>query len=100
MTTRKHKPVHPGEILRHDFLDAMGITAYRLSKATGISAQQIGRILKGTRGITADAALRLARALGTSPTVWMGLQARYDLDVAEDKAGRVIEKRVQRIKAA
>lgn len=100
MTTKKHRPIHPGEILREDFLEPMGVSAYRLSKATGISAQQIGRILKGTRGVTADAALRLARAFGTSATVWMGLQARYDLDVAEDKAGRLIEKRVRPIKAA
>ena len=99
-TKRKHKPIHPGEVLRFDFLEPMGVTAYRLSKATGISAQHLGRILKGTRGVSGDVALRLARALGTSAQVWMGLQARYDLDLAEDKGGKQIEKQVRLIKAA
>ena len=99
-TTRKHKPIHPGEVLRLDFLEPMNVSAYRLAKVTGISAQQIGRILKGTRGISADFALRLARALGTSAQVWMGLQAQYDLDVAQEAYGRAIEKQVRLIDAA
>ncbi len=99
-TRNKHKPIHPGEVLRFDFMEPMGVSAYRLAKVTGISAQQLGRILKGTRGIGADVALRLARALGTSAQVWMGLQARYDLDVAQDLHGRLIEKQVRQIKAA
>jgi addiction module HigA family antidote len=100
MSNRRLKPVHPGEVLQLDFLEPMGVTAYRLSKETGISAQQIGRIIKGTRGVSADAALRLARFFGTSPQVWMGLQAQYDLDVAEDQSGREIKKRVKPYKAA
>ena len=99
-TTRKHKPIHPGEVLRLDFLEPMNVSAYRLAKVTGISAQQIGRILKGTRGISADFALRLARALGTSAQVWMGLQAQYDLDVAQEAYGRAIEKQVRLIDVA
>jgi plasmid maintenance system antidote protein VapI len=58
-------------------------------------AAHIGRIIKGTRGITGDVALRLARFLGTSARVWMGLQAQYELDAAEDKAGREIARRVR-----
>jgi antitoxin HigA-1 len=102
MTTpsRKLKPVHPGEVLRLDFLEPMDISMYRLAKETGISQQHIGRIVKGTRGISADAALRLARFFGTSAKLWMGLQAQYDLDVAEDAAGAKIEKRVQPLRAA
>lgn len=96
---RKHKPVHPGEILRFDFLEPMGITAYRLAKETGVSQQHIGRIIKGTRGIGGDVALRLARFFGTSAKLWMGLQAQYELDVAEDAAGREIEERVRPYKA-
>lgn len=98
--TTKHKPIHPGEVLRHDFMEPLGISAYRVGKATGISAQHIGRILKGTRGISADAALRFARAFGTSAELWMGLQAQYDLDRTEDEIGRQIEREVQPIKAA
>lgn len=97
---RKHTPVHPGDVLRLDFLEPMGVSVYRLSKETGISAQQYGRILKGSRGISADVALRLARFFGTSARVWMGLQAQYDLDVAEDAAGREIQKRVRPLRAA
>ncbi len=100
MTTRKHKPVHPGEVLKLDFLEPMGITAYRLSKETGISAQHLGRIIMGTRGITADVALRLARFFGTSAQVWMGLQTHYELDRVEDESGREIELRVKPLKAA
>jgi len=95
MTTRKLKPVHPGEVLRHDFLEPMGISVYRLSKETGVSAQHYGRIIKGTRGLSGDVALRLARFFGTSAQVWMGLQAQWELDTAEDEAGREIEKRVK-----
>ena len=95
MATKKHKPVHPGEILRLDFLEPLGISAYRLAKETGISAQHIGRIIKGTRGVSGDIALRLARLFGTSADLWMGLQARYELDVAEDLAGDEIRKRVK-----
>lgn len=95
MATRKHKPIHPGEVLQHDFLVPMGISAYRLAKETGITAQQVGRIIKGTRSVSGDVALRLARFFGTSAQVWMGLQAQYDLDQAEEKVGREIEKNVR-----
>lgn len=99
-TRRKHKPVHPGEVLWHDFLEPMGITVYRLAQETGVSAQQFGRIIKGTRGVSGDVALRLAKFLGTSPQLWMGLQAQYELDVAEDESGREIARNVRPWKAA
>jgi antitoxin HigA-1 len=98
--TRKLKPVHPGEILRLDFLEPMGLSVYRLSKETGVSAQHLGRIVAGTRGITAEVALRLARFFGTSAQVWLGLQVEYDLDAAEDAAGQQIQRRVKPWKAA
>ncbi|MFO0873865.1 MAG: HigA family addiction module antitoxin [Phycisphaerales bacterium] len=100
MTTRKHNPIHPGEVLRHDFMEPLGITAYRLAKETGISAQQIGRILARTRGVGAETALVLARFFGTSASVWMGLQAQYDFDIAEDRIGREIARNVRPWKAA
>lgn len=100
MPKRKHKPIHPGEVLKHDFLEPMGITAYRLAKDTGVSAQHIGRVIKGQRGIGGDLALRLARYFGTSAQLWMGLQAQYELDVAEDQAGKEINRRVRPYKAA
>ncbi|MFZ4576022.1 MAG: HigA family addiction module antitoxin [Phycisphaerales bacterium] len=100
MATKKHKPVHPGEILRLDFMEPLGISAYRLAKELGISAQHISRIIKGTRGVSGDVALRLARLFGTSADLWMGLQSRYELDVAEDSAGQEIRKRVKPPSAA
>lgn len=98
--SKKHKPVHPGEVLRHDFLELLGISAYRLAKELGISQQQIGRLLMGTRGITAESALRLARFFGTPATLWMNLQSTYDLEVAKAKHGKEIERRVKPYKAA
>lgn len=100
MASRKHQPIHPGEVLKEDFLEPLGLTAYRVAKETGVSAQHIGRVIKGTRGVSGDLALRLARYFGTSAQLWMGLQAQYDLDIAEDQAGREIEKRVRPYQAA
>lgn len=96
----KHKPIHPGEVLRQEFLEPLGISAYRLAKETGMTAQHVGRIIKGARGISGDVALRFGRFFGTSAQVWMGLQAQYDLDVAEDRSGRDIEKHVRLWRAA
>ena len=96
----KHKPVHPGEILRTEFLEPLGITKYRLAKDTGMPADRVGRLVKGTRTLTGDTALRLARYFGTSPAFWMNLQARYDLDLAQAAAGREIARLVQPFKAA
>lgn len=100
MPPRKHEPIHPGEVLRLDFLEPMGISGYRLAREVGVSPQQVGRLLKGTRGVSADMALRLARFLGTSAQVWMGLQAQYDLDLAEDESGGEIARTVRPYKAA
>jgi len=100
MAAKKLKPVHPGEILWHDFMKPMGISGYRVGKETGLSPQHIGRIIKGTRGVSGEVALRLARFFGTSAQLWMGLQAQYDIDVAQDKVGKEIERNVQPYKAA
>ena len=97
---RKLAPVHPGDVLRLDFLEPLGLTAYRLAKDTGMTQQHIGRILLGTRGIGGDTALRLARYFGTSAQLWMNLQTAYDLDRAADELGDEIERRVQPRKAA
>jgi addiction module HigA family antidote len=97
---RKHDPIHPGEILQEDFIIPLGITPYRMSKDIGVSAQHIGRVIHGKRGIGADLALRLARYLGTSAQLWMNLQAAYELDVAEDSHGKDIDQAVQPYQAA
>ncbi|GEP52816.1 transcriptional regulator [Flavobacterium noncentrifugens] len=74
------KNIHPGEILKEEFLVPLGITAYRLSKETFIPQTRVGEILKGNRRITADTALRLSKYLGTSAKFWLGLQDDYDLE--------------------
>lgn len=94
---RKIKPVHPGRILRQEFLEPAGITQYRLAKATGLSQVQVGNILRGRRGITAETALRLERALGMSAQTWMNLQTLYDLERATLEEGARIERTTQRL---
>lgn len=74
------KNIHPGEVLQEEFLEPMGISAYRLSKDIGIPQTRISQILKGNRRITADTALRLSKYFGTSAKFWLGLQDDFDLE--------------------
>ncbi|MBK9103798.1 MAG: HigA family addiction module antidote protein [Saprospiraceae bacterium] len=76
----KLKNIHPGEVLKEEFLEPLGITAYRLSKDTFIPQTRISEILKGRRRVTADSALRFAKYFGTSAKSWLGLQDDYDLE--------------------
>jgi len=94
MIKRDMAPMHPGEILREDFLKPMGITQYRLAKSIGVSQRRIGQIVAGQRAITADTALRLARFFGTDEQSWMNLQAHYDLETAQIKISEKINKAV------
>jgi addiction module HigA family antidote len=98
-TTIRHKPVHPGEILRAEFLDPLGISMYRLAKDTQMPADRVGRLVRGTRAFTADTALRLAAYFGTTPEFWLNLQARHDLELALD-TGRAAFRRIRRYRAA
>ena len=72
--------IHPGEVLKEEFLEPLGITPYRLAKAIGVQPIRIGEICAGRRAVTADTALRLSRALGTTAGFWLGLQADYDTE--------------------
>lgn len=75
----------PGEVLKDDFLDAMGLTAYELARSIGVDPMRISRIINGTRKITADTAIRFSKYFGTSPEYWLNLQSLYDLDIAKEK---------------
>jgi addiction module HigA family antidote len=75
-------PFHPGEILLEEFLDPASITQMAFAKKLGWTRARLNELIKGKRGITAEAALDLAKALGTSAKLWMNLQATYDLDQA------------------
>jgi addiction module HigA family antidote len=87
-------PVTPGEILRDDFMEPLGLSANDLAKALHVPPNRISVILKGTRSITADTALRLARYFGTTPQPWLNLQKNYELEVARRMVGREIEREV------
>jgi addiction module HigA family antidote len=90
---RRLPPIHPGDVLQ-EVLDEAGLTANSIALALRVPANRIGGILKCQRGITADTALRLARYFGTSAQMWMNLQAKYDLAVAEDALTKQIEREV------
>ena len=79
--------IHPGEVLREEFLAPLGVSQYRLAKTIHVPAMRISEICAGKRSITADTALRLARALGTTPGFWMALQADYDTEEVMLKNG-------------
>ena len=94
MPRPKLDPVHPGEILRKEFLEPMGLSQNKLAMALGVPARRINEIVLGKRGITADTALRLARYFKMSPHFWLGLQMDYELDMAEDILEGRLEKEV------
>src|SRR3954470_8442392 len=87
--------IHPGEILRDDFLQPMKISVYALAQDIKAPRSRVNDIVLGRRGITADTAFRLARYFGTTPGFWINLQARYDLDAADRKLRRRIEREVR-----
>jgi len=77
-------PVHPGEILLEEFLTPLGVSQYQLAKAVDVPARRINEIVHGKRGISADTALRLSRALGLSDMFWINMQAHYDAEIARE----------------
>src|SRR6266567_9627023 len=82
MAAKRLEPIHPGEILEEEFMRPLGLSANALARRIDVPVTRISEIVRGKRGITADTALRLARLLGTSSDLWLGLQAEYDLRVA------------------
>jgi antitoxin HigA-1 len=98
MTSKRKllEPIHPGEILLEELMKPMGISINRLARDIVVPPGRISAIVNGKRAITADTAIRLGRYFGTSPEVWMGLQADYELRVAQRTIGPEVEKRVHR----
>ena len=92
MTTERLPSIHPGEILRLDFLEPMGIRYNRISIDIGVSATRTSEILNGKRGISADTAIRLGRYFGNSPQFWMNLQAHYDIRQAASENQEVYDR--------
>lgn len=95
---KKLPPVHPGEVLREEFLTPMKLSAYALARVCGVPRTRIERLIREETPVTADTALRLGKALNTSPSFWMNMQSRFDLESAEDAlAGKI--KKISPIKA-
>ena len=89
------EPIHPGEILFEDFMKPMEVSINRLARDTAVPPGRISAIVNGKRAISADTALRLGKYFGVSPEVWIGLQADYDLRLAQRDIGDEVELRVQ-----
>ena len=87
-------PIHPGEILREEFLSPLGMSANELALALRVPATRINEIVNEKRGITADTALRLSRYFGTTPKFWTNMQASWELEVAEDQRGNAVRRDV------
>jgi addiction module HigA family antidote len=95
MDEERLPPIHPGEVLLEDFMKPLGLSQYRVAQDIGVPALRINQIVHGKRSITADTAMRLARYFGTSPDVWLRLQSRYDLEMAEHEYGDRIVREVK-----
>ena len=100
MAARKLAPIHPGEVLLADFLEAMGISQYRLAKDISVPPRRINEIVLGKRAISAETALRLARYFGTTDRFWLNLQSRFDLEVERDRLGDRLRKEVTVLRSA
>ncbi len=88
------RPVHPGEVLREDYLTPLGMSANALAKALNVPAPRVNEVVRERRGVTADTAMRLARYFGGDARSWLNLQAAYDLRVAEMENAKRIEREI------
>jgi addiction module HigA family antidote len=95
MMAKRRKPVHPGEILREEFMAPLELSMNKMAMALRVPVTRIADIVNERRGITADTALRFARYFKNSPAFWMNLQTRYDLEVAEDEIAAKVARDVQ-----
>jgi addiction module HigA family antidote len=95
MPPKKMPPVHPGEILLTEFLEPLGISRTRLARETSVPPRRVGEIVRGTRDITAETALRLARYFGTSERFWLNLQTHFDLEVEKERLGDRLRREVR-----
>jgi len=95
MMDKTLSPIHPGEILLEDFMKPLGLSQYRLAHDIGVTPIRISQIVNGKRSITVDTAMRLARYFSTSANVWLRMQIRYDLEVAQDELSERINREVK-----
>jgi antitoxin HigA-1 len=100
MRRKKLKPVHPGEILSEEFMTPLGLSMNKMAMDLRVAVTRIADIVNEKRGITAETALRFARYFNNSPSFWMNLQTRYELEVAEDELAAKVERDVQPLETA
>jgi len=100
MTTKKIKPIHPGEILMEEFLKPLEISQYRLAKDISVPPIRINEIVHGNRAVSANSALRLGRYFGISPQFWLNLQSHYDLETESDIIAKNLEHEVRILQPA
>lgn len=91
MGKRDFAPIHPGEVLLHDFMEPMGLSQYRVAASIGVPPRRINEIVHGMRGISADTALRLSRYFGLTDQYWLNLQSLYDLQIAKDQLQKTLD---------
>lgn len=92
-------PVHPGDVLREDFMKPMNLSAYAVAKAIGATPIAISQICRGKRSVSAEMALKLGRLFNVSPELWMGIQADYDLEIARLQCEKRIEREIHPLTA-
>jgi addiction module HigA family antidote len=92
MASQKLRTVHPGDILRRDFMEPFKLSSYKLAKELGVTAPTVNEIVRRRRAVTAEMALRLSRYFGTSAQLWHGLQAQYDLEMASRRIGKQVQR--------
>lgn len=97
MATKRLRPVHPGDILLHDFMQPLKLSSYKLAKELGVTAPSINEIVCRRRAVSAEMALRLSRYFGTSAQLWLNLQSQYDLEVAGRRIGKMVERAIHPI---
>ena len=100
MTPKKLRPVHPGDILLHEFMQPFKLSSYKLAKELGVTAPTVNEIVRRRRSVTAEMALRLARYFGTTAQLWQSLQSQYDLEIASQKIGRQVERSITPLRRA
>ena len=89
---KKLAPVHPGEVLREEFLKELGLSPYAVAAAIGVPRTRVERLAREETPVTADTALRLGKFFNTTPAFWMNMQAQYDLEMTSDKLAKEIDK--------
>lgn len=98
--SKKMQPIHPGEILREEFLKPFAISQYRLALDIGVAPRRINEIVHGLRAVSVDTALRLGKYFSTSPQFWLNLQAHYDLEIMAERLARQLKYNVKTFQPA